>query len=111
MTKKTGGLHLRRDGAHGVVWFTTGSLTGGSSDVSRQSLARRLIGAGLVDDDSLVAAIEQASAEDVGVGRALQQAGAVDEGALHDVASEHIVDVVFDLLRWSDGDFAFVVDE
>jgi hypothetical protein len=24
MTKKTGGLHLRRESAHGVVWFTTG---------------------------------------------------------------------------------------
>src|SRR4051812_24591161 len=111
MTKKTGGLHLRRADAHGVVWFTTGSLTGGSSDVARQSLARRLIGAGLVDDDALVAAIESATAEEIGVGRALQQAGTVDEGALHDVASEHIIDVVFDLLRWADGDFAFVVDE
>src|SRR4051794_3962311 len=111
MTKKTGGLHLRRDGAHGVVWFTTGSVTGGTSDVSRQSLARRLIGAGLVDDDALNAAIDSATTDDVGVGRALQQAGTVDEGALHDLASEHIVDVVFDLLRWADGDFAFVVDE
>ena len=44
MTKKTGGLHLRRSHAHGVVWFTTGSLTGGASDVSRQSLARRVVG-------------------------------------------------------------------
>src|SRR4051794_41874442 len=39
MTKKTGGLHLRRSHAHGVVWFTTGSLTGGGSHVSRESLA------------------------------------------------------------------------
>src|SRR4051794_41807362 len=36
MTKKTGGLHLRRSHAHGVVWFTTGSLAGGASDVSRE---------------------------------------------------------------------------
>ena len=25
MTKKTGGLHLRRSGAHGVVWLGDGS--------------------------------------------------------------------------------------
>src|SRR5690242_3236789 len=112
MTKKTGGLHLRRENAHGVVWFTTGALTGGASDVSRLSLARRLVGAGVVDDDALQAAIEQASGgDDVGVVRALQQAGSVDEGLLHEIASEHVVDTVFDLLRWADGDFAFVVDE
>ena len=111
MTKKTGGLHLRRDGAHGVVWFTTGALTGGASDVSAQSLARRLIGAGLVDDEALSTAVEHASDNGVGVGRALQVARAVDDGVLHDVSSEHIVDTVFDLLRWPDGDFAFVIDE
>jgi hypothetical protein len=111
MTKKTGGLHLRRDAAHGVVWFTTGAITGGAGDVNRQSLARRLVGAGLVSDQALADAVERAQNEAVGVALALQQAGAVDDGALHDLASEHIVDAVFDLLRWADGDFAFVVDE
>src|SRR3954449_4267286 len=86
MTKKTGGLHLRREGAHGVVWLTTGALTGGASDVSRQALARRLIGSGHVNDDALASAIDQAAADDaVGVARAVQQAGALDEGGLHDI--------------------------
>src|SRR3954452_23803072 len=112
MTKKTGGLHLRRPGAHGVVWFTTGGLTGGASDVARQSLARRVVGRGQVDDDALAAAVERAGAEEgVGVVRALQQSGAVDEGALHDLVGEHVIDTVFDLLRWPEGDFAFVIDE
>jgi hypothetical protein len=111
-TKKTGGLHLRRDGLHGVVFVTTGSLTGGSSDVNRQGLARRLVGAGLVDDEALAGAV--GAVEDVtelGVGRALQQQGAVDEAAMHEAAAEHVIDTVFDLMRWADGDFAFVVDE
>jgi hypothetical protein len=112
MTKKTGGLHLRRSHAHGVVWFTTGSLTGGASDVARQGLARRVVGSTSVEVDALARAVELASSDSgTGVVRALQQAGAVDEGALHDLAGEHIVDTVFDLLRWPDGDFAFVVDE
>jgi hypothetical protein len=112
MTKKTGGLHLRRAGAHGVVWFTTGALTGGASDVGRQTLARRVVGSGLVADDALAAAVDRSLAEDgLGVVRALQQAAAVEEGALHDIGAEHVVDTVFDLLRWPEGDFAFVVDE
>jgi len=112
MTKKTGGLHLRRSHAHGVVWFTTGSLTGGASDVSRQSLARRVVGSMNVDADALERAVAAASADEgMGVVRSLQQSGVVDEGVLVDLVGEHIVDTVFDLLRWPDGDFAFVVDE
>src|SRR3954471_1037472 len=112
MTKKTGGLHLRRDDAHGVVWLTTGALTGGTSDVNRQLLARRLIGSGHVSDDDLQAAIDRATSEEgFGVARAVQQAGVVDDGVLHDLVSEHVFDAVFDLLRWPDGDFAFVIDE
>src|SRR3954453_10862752 len=112
MTKKTGGLHLRREGAHGVVWLTTGALTGGASDVTRQALARRLIGSGQVNDDALQSAIDEATSDDtVGVARAIQQAGALDEGVLHDLVAEHIIDTVFDLLRWPDGEFSFAVDE
>ena len=111
MTKKTGGLHLRRDGSHGVVWFTTGSVTGGAADVTTQSLGRRLIGAGVVTDDALAAAVDRAGEEGIGVGRALQLDGNIDDGVIHDLASEHIIDSVFDLLRWPDGDFAFVIDE
>src|SRR5438270_3127119 len=112
MTKKTGGLHLRRSHAHGVVWFTTGSLTGGASDVSRQSLARRVVGSMNVDADALERAVNESVGNDgLGVVRALQQANVVDEGVLVDLVGEHVVDTVFDLLRWPDGDFAFVVDE
>src|SRR3954462_11801505 len=112
MTKKTGGLHLHRDGAHGVVWLTTGALTGGASDVNRQALARRLIGSGQGSDEALQVAIDQAAADDtIGVARAVQQSGALDEGVLHDMVAEHIVDTVFDLLRWPDGAFALAVDE
>src|SRR4051812_36267384 len=112
MTKKPGGLHLRRSHAHGVVWSTTGSLTGGASDVSRQSLARRVVGSMTVDADALERAVTESSGnEGLGVVRALQQASVVDEGQLVDLVGEHIVDTVFDLLRWPDGDFAFVVDE
>ena len=52
-TKKSGGLHLASDGSDGVVFFAGGQVTGASADGSRQPLARRLIGAGAVDDDAL----------------------------------------------------------
>ncbi len=111
MTKKTGGLHLRQGDAHGAVWLADGLLTGGSSDVTRESLGRRLAGSGQVSDEDLADAVRVAAAGEVGVARALRDAAAIDEGELHTLLCEHINDAVFDLMRWSDGEFAFVVDE
>ena len=111
-TRKTGGLHLRAGRSDGVVWFAGGALTGASADSTRQSLARRLIGTGLVDDDALRAAVAlSAEGQATGVSRALLDAGAVDADAVRTAGREQVVDAVFDLLRWVDGDFAFTVDQ
>jgi hypothetical protein len=110
-TKKSGGLHLRRGNVHGTVYFRDGSVTGASSDGGRQALARRLVGSGAVGDDELTTAVERAANDGVGVGRALLDAGAVDADLLRGLVAEQAVDAVFDLLRWSEGDFSFTVDE
>jgi Domain of unknown function (DUF4388) len=111
-TKKTGGLHLRRGDVHGVVYFAAGAVTGASADQGRQALGRRLVGAGHVSDDALTAAVDRAS-KDAGLGlaKALHEAGAVEADALNTLVSEQAIDAVFDLLRWPEGDFGFVVDE
>ena len=62
-TKKTGTLHLRREGCHGVVHLRDGAVTGARADVRRQELGRRLLGAGLVDDEALASAAEELAAD------------------------------------------------
>jgi hypothetical protein len=111
-TKKTGTLHLRRDGQHGVVHLRDGAVTGGRGDVTRQALGRRLVGAGLVDDETLADAAEQVLDNPaLGLGKTLVATGKVDAGAARDLATEQASDAVFELLRWPNGEFAFVMDE
>jgi Domain of unknown function (DUF4388) len=111
-TKKTGGLHLRRSGEHGVVWFSDGLITGGASNLSRLSLGRRIAGSGLVADSQLSTAVNEVTrSSDIGLARALHDAHALDEGELQTVVCEHVVDTVFDLMRWPEGVFEFVIDE
>ncbi len=110
-TKKTGGLHLRRGSVHGVVFFSSGAVTGACSDLSRQTLARRLVGSGAVSDEALGAAVTRAKSEGVGVGRALKEADAVPVDLLEQAAADQAVDAVGDLLGWSEGEFSFSVDE
>jgi hypothetical protein len=111
-TKKTGGLHFTSEAREGVVWFGDGSVSGASSEEGRQSLARRLVGRGAVDDSTLHAAVRRASDNpSIGVARALLESGRVDGELLRQAATEQTVDAVFDLLGWTEGAFAFAVEE
>ena len=111
-TKKTGTLHLRREHLHGVVHLRDGAVTGARSDAERQALGRRLVGAGLVEDGRLADAVEAVLQDPAcGLARALSRDGSFDVDVLRSLAAEQATDAVFDLLRWPDGEFAFVVDE
>ena len=111
LTKKSGGLHLTNGQVSGVVYFSDGAVTGAISDISRQSLARRLVGLGACDDAALRRAVERGSLDGAGVARALLQAGSIDASLVQRMALEQAVDAVFDLLRWPNGDFAFSMGE
>jgi hypothetical protein len=110
-TKKSGGLHLARAATRGCVYFRDGAVTGASSDDGRQALARRLVATVAIGDAELNAAVERAAVNGIGVARALLDAGAVDLDLLRNLVAEQAVDAVFDLLRWTEGDFSFNVDE
>ncbi len=111
-TKKTGALHLRREAQHGVVFVREGAVIGGRGDVACQALGRRLVGAGLVDDDTLADAVERVlDTPGAGLGRTLVDSGRVDTAAARELAVEQATDAVFELLRWPDGAFDFVMDE
>jgi hypothetical protein len=115
-TGKSGGLLLRRDAdaedgsvdrLEGAVWFRDGRVSGATSDRSRASLVRRVVGSGAVDDNALRQAVARVVSAGGGVARALLESGAVDPDLLRQAADDQTVDAVFDLLRWSEGEFAF----
>lgn len=111
-TKKTGTLHLRRDAAHGAVHLREGAVTGARADVSRQELSRRLLGSGLVDDEALAGAAEELAGDDtLSLAQLLAEKAGLRAEQVRTLAAEQATDAVFSLLRWTDGEFAFVVDE
>lgn len=111
-TKKTGTLHLRKDSAHGAVHLRDGAVTGARADVARQELGRRLLGSGLVDDDALASAAEELAGDSsLSLAQLLAEKAGLDVEQVKEVAAEQATDAVFSLLRWNEGEFAFVVDE
>jgi hypothetical protein len=115
-TRKSGALRLSAPPAAGVVRVRDGAICAASSDTSRQMLARRLIGAGLVGDDALRAAVQAVHGlggppGSGGVVGALLADGTLTADALLPLASEQTTDAVSELLRWTSGEFSFVVDD
>ena len=117
MTKKTGTLHLHRvrdseAPLHGAVHLRDGAVTGARADVARQELCRRLLGTGLVDDEALASAAEELTADNsLSLARLLSERADLAADQAQAVAIEQMNDAVFSLLRWNDGEFAFVMDE
>ena len=111
-TKKTGTLHLRTGAAHGAVHLRDGLVTGARADLNRQELGRRLLGAGLIDDEVLASAAEELTADPtLSFAQLLATRAELTAETATAVATEQAHDAVFSLLRWPEGEFAFVVDE
>ena len=110
-TRKTGGLFLRQpdegEPTGGALYLREGALVGARSDLTRQTLLRRLIGAGLVADDTLAAVLARRTAADSSLVTTLLELGSPDAGVVRKIAHEQVQDAVFDLLRWSAGEFTF----
>ena len=116
-TRKTGTLDLtdHADGRRGLVHVTEGRVTGGTADVTRAGLLRRVVASSDLDVEALrraVGAVEgsEVAAAGDGVVDALRDTDDLAADALAELARDHLRDVVVDLLRWSAGDFSFRVD-
>ncbi len=112
-TAKTGALHLSATDAErrGVIRLAAGAVDGASSDLRRQPLARRLIGAGLVSDEALDGAAADVRAGAPSFLRALLDRAGLDPEEVRRVAADQATDAVCELLRWSAGTFSFLVGE
>lgn len=112
-TGKSGVLRLVRDGSHhAAIGLREGYLTTASHDCAADALAPRLVGAGLVDDDSLGSALTAFRAGHArSVVRALLDAGAVGIGQVQPLAAAQVVDDLGELLRWATGEFSFAGDD
>jgi hypothetical protein len=71
-----------------------------------------MVGAGLVSDPDLADAVELLlDTPGDGLGKTLVAQGAVEDDDAQRLALEQAQDAVFELLRWENGEFAFVMDE
>jgi hypothetical protein len=112
-TRKSGALHLAAadEERKGVIRLGEGAINAACSDLRRQVLARRLVGAGLVSDDALVSAAEDVRGGAASLLRALLDHSDLSHDAVTQLAADQATDAVCELLRWNAGTFSFMVGE
>lgn len=107
LTKKSGSLRVSGT-TEGRVFFRQGEVYFALSDARRMPLGARLVGAGLVTDEHLQAALEaDAGSSGASLGEVLVRDGGIDEAVLDAIVREQVQDAVFELMRLPSGTFKF----
>ncbi len=112
LSRKTGVLRMRRrDASHGSVWFREGDVFFAESNWRRERLGDRLVTARRITPAALAQAVRSRAAEPQGrrLGTILVEEGHISREVLEAFVREQILDTIFDLMRWEDGEFDFEV--
>ncbi len=110
-TGKTGRLTVTTGRERGRVDVRAGRVHAATAAAGTFGFARRLLGAGIVDGDTLTAALDAhvGIPSDQELARAIVALGGPP--VVHDVLRDHIVDAAFDLVRRPTGTFRFVATD
>lgn len=109
VSKKTGLLSVKRSDAEGQIYFREGKVYFARSDWNRTSLGVRLIRAKKITREQLETAlsIQKKEGGKRRLGEILVSKNYVDKDSLEVFVQRQILDSVFDIFRWPEGNFIF----
>lgn len=110
LSRKTGELTLTREpgGERASVWFQNGAVVGARIHGAVRHLGHLLLMAGKATETDIQRALElQAKNAGMRWGEALVRLGAIAESEMERFVQFQIEEVVYQLLEWRDGSFAF----
>jgi len=109
MKRRSGKLTLATRDAHGLVLLQDGNIIYAASNSAREAFGNILIRHGLIDDGTLMKALEQqhVSGQEKRLGTILVEMGAISQEDLENVLREQTVGIVRELLGWHEGFFTF----
>jgi hypothetical protein len=107
--KKNGTLNLTRGQARGYICFRNGEVFFATTNWKRQSLGLKLLNAGIVTKAQVdeVLELQKTTARGQRLGQLLIRMDYITKDQLEVFVEEQIQDAVFEMLRWTDGDFDF----
>lgn len=113
---KTGALHVERDEISAVVCFKTGQVFAAYVGQAPEPVSKALGRSGVVSEKQLRQAqglmkIQKKDKAERKLGQILVDEGYIEQAILEGFVKEQVSDVLFDLLRWEDGELRFESDQ
>jgi hypothetical protein len=107
--RRSGKLSLSTRDTHGLVLLQEGKIIYTASNSAREAIGNILIRHSLVDDGTLMKALEQQhfSGREKRLGTILVEIGAISQENLENVLREQTVGIIRELLGWHEGFFTF----
>ena len=107
--RKNGTLNITSGEARGYVCFRDGNVFFATHNWKRPPLGQRLVQSGLVNDNQIEEALDLQRTTRKGqrLGNILVELGYLTKESLEVFIEEQIRDAVFNLLRWTEGEFDF----
>ncbi|MBK5092891.1 MAG: DUF4388 domain-containing protein [Actinobacteria bacterium] len=107
--RKNGTLNITSGEARGYVCFRDGNVFFATHNWKRPPLGQRLVQSGLVNDNQIEEALDLQRTTRKGqrLGNILVELGYLAKESLEVFIEEQIRDAVFNLLRWTEGEFDF----
>lgn len=107
--KHTGVLSVRQGESDGIIYFRKGKIYFALTTENRVPLGVRLLDAELIDKEKLQSAVNKQSQEEnkQRLGEILVSEGWIDYQILVEFVQEQILDALFEIVNWENGEFYF----
>jgi len=101
--KTTGAVHFEQAKRKKVVVLENGQPLAVRSNLARESLGRRLLDAGRIDELTFNESVRRSKVTGKRQGELLVQMGAISEAALREVLEEQAADKLIEIFSWTEG--------
>ncbi len=103
--KTTACLNLRNGRSKKVIFFRDGDISFAVSNQLRETFGRHLLRLGKVGEDAYEAALEVMLRDRRKMGELLVERGDLEPGDMYDAVRQNVLEKVFDVFGWENGDF------
>ena len=101
--RTTGAVHFEQGKRHKVIVLDAGMPFAVRSNLARESLGRRLIESGRIDERSFEEALRRSKSTGKRQGEILIQMGAISDGDLREALATQAADKMLDVFGWTEG--------
>ena len=108
--QKTGALVIQNGKTEKRIYFDAGKIISSESNNAEEHLGSFMVREGLIDEATLSRAVKLQESTQILLGKVLVSLGTITEEELHQILRKKTQESLYELFKWTEGDFRFIPD-